>query len=176
MYVTLRMHLLGCLLTALLVDPAMAAHSGGGSVVKANDLLDLRPGEWREPADTKMSAVFPHEDKTTWGVIGPKAVVIAWEGAAYHTKRNAFVFNGGGHSDYGGNEVYAFFVDEMKWHRLTEPGRADENDTGQYVTTDNTPVSAHTYDGLEYLPNVDRVFRKLAEQMAKQQRYRRFKA
>ena len=63
---------------------------------KLSALLDLRPGEWRELPDTRMSSVFPQRDKTTWGVVGPDSVIIAWGGAAYDTKRNAFVFNGGG--------------------------------------------------------------------------------
>lgn len=124
-----------------------------------HELIDLKPGHWRELPNTQMTDVFPPEEKTTWGVMGPVGVVVAWGGAAYDTKRNVFVFNGGGHADYGGNEVYGFFLEELKWRRLTEPSSMKKLDSGQYVTTDGTPVSAHTYDGLEYLPNVDRIFR-----------------
>ena len=138
--------------------PAMAEPSSD-TAARLVKLLDLKPGEWRELPDTKMNAAFPREDQTTWGVMGPQAVIMAWGGAAYDTKRNAFVFNGGGHTDYGGNEVYAFFLEELKWQRLTAPSKMKKLDSGQFVTTDNTPVSAHTYDGLEYLPNVDRIFR-----------------
>ena len=122
-------------------------------------LREIKPGEWRQIPDSRMDAVFPRPESTTWGVMGPQAVVIAWGGAAYDTQRNAFVFNGGGHTDYGGNEVYAFFLESRRWERVTQPSRMRKLDGGQYRTTDGTPVSAHTYDGLEYLPNVDRIFR-----------------
>lgn len=122
-------------------------------------LSTLRPGEWYELPNTKLSAVFPKEAETTWGVVGPESVVRAWSGAAYDTKRNLFVLNGGGHADYGGNEVYAFALEDLKWTRLTEPSRMRELPSGQFVTTDETPVSAHTYGSLAYLPNVDRIFR-----------------
>ena len=140
---------------AMLVASAAVAQPGEG----ANSLRDLRPGEWRELPNTSMRSVFPRREQTTWGVIGPRAVVGAWGGAAFDTKRNAFVFNGGGHRDYGGNEVYAFFLEELRWERLTDPSRMRKLRRGHYVTVDDTPVSAHTYDSLEYLPNVDRIFR-----------------
>jgi hypothetical protein len=143
----------------LLAACPTAAQPGSGAAATLSRLLDLRPGEWRELPDTRMSSVFPRREETTWGAVGPVSVVLAWGGAAYDTKRNAFVFNGGGHADYGGNEVYAFFLEELRWRRLTEPSPMRQLESGQYVTTDGTPVSAHTYDGLEYLPNVDRVFR-----------------
>jgi hypothetical protein len=142
-----------CALLAAWAPPAQAA------ATTLKQLLDLRPGEWRELPNTRMVAVFPGPDKTTWGIVGPRGVVDAWGGAAYDTKRNAFVFNGGGHADYGGNEVYAFLLEELRWERLTEASPIKKLESGQYVTTDDTPISAHTYDGLEYLPNIDRVFR-----------------
>lgn len=123
------------------------------------DISDLRPGEWRELPGTVMSSVFPRRDQTTWGNVGPAAVVIAWGGAAYDSKRDIFIFNGGGHADYGGNEVYGFFLRELTWRRLTNPSAMRVLPSGQHVTLDGTPVSAHTYDGLEYLPSVDRIFR-----------------
>src|SRR5688572_18714294 len=138
---------------------ACNAHGAASAANRLKALLDLKPGEWRELPDTKMSSVFPPAEKTTWGVLGPAAVVRAWGGAAFDTKRNAFVFNGGGHTDYGGNEVYAFFLDELRWERLTEPSPMRKLDSHRWATTDDTPVSAHTYDGLEYLPNVDKIFR-----------------
>src|SRR5688572_32766184 len=98
-------HVLVCLLTLLSTLVACNAHGAANPAGRLKALLDLKPGEWRELPDTKMSSVFPPEQKTTWGVLGPSAVVRAWGGAAFDTKRNAFVFNGGGHTDYGGNEV-----------------------------------------------------------------------
>ncbi|WP_026609101.1 right-handed parallel beta-helix repeat-containing protein [Methylocaldum szegediense] len=138
--------------------PSVAAEKKPASRIDQM-LRAISPGDWLELPNTSMTSVFPKNSETTWGAIGPEAVVRAWGGAAYDTKRNAFVFHGGGHTDYGGNEVYAFFLKELAWRRLTDPSPMKKLESGQYVTTDGTPVSAHTYDGLEYLPNVDRIFR-----------------
>jgi Right handed beta helix region len=143
----------------LVAAPGISSAAEGRPSLNLQILRDMKPGEWRELPNTAMSTVFPNQGQTTWGNIGPAGVIRAWGGAAYDTKRNAFVFNGGGHADYGGNEVYAFFLEELEWRRLTEPSPMKKLESGQYVTTDGTPVSAHTYDGLEYLPNVDRIFR-----------------
>jgi hypothetical protein len=144
-------------MSSLVAFSAATADDGAAARLKA--LLEMRPGEWRELPDTKMDAAFPKREETTWGVQGPGMVVSSWSGAAYDTRRNAFVFNGGGSTAYGGNEVYAFFLETLKWERLTQPSPMRKLESGQYVTTDGTPVSAQTYGGLAYLPNVDRIFR-----------------
>lgn len=36
--------------------------------------------------------------------------------------REALILPGnGGHGDYGGNEVYVFFLSSLAWRRLTDP-------------------------------------------------------
>lgn len=122
---------------------------------------NMRPGEWRELPNTSMSAAFPRQpEHPAWGVMGPVAVLGAWGGAAYDTKRNAFVFNGGGHGDYGGNEVYAFWLEQLRWERVTEPSKPRTVEgSQQWVNDDGTPISVHSYDGLHYLPTIDRIAR-----------------
>jgi hypothetical protein len=132
-------------------------------------VASMQPGEWRQIPNTKMSAVFPpREGHPAWGVSGPIDVIRAWGGAALDTKRNAMIFNGGGHSGYGGNEVYVFWLDTLKWERLTDPSPMVRNETvtadGRkseqwLVVGDVAPISTHTYGSLIYLPNVDRIMR-----------------
>jgi hypothetical protein len=121
----------------------------------------LAPGEWREIPDSKLNEVFPPEKgHPAWGVIGPSAVTDAWGGAAYDTKRDVLVITGGGHTDYGGNEVYNFSLASKKWSRVTEPSPMTSLGAGRYaVVGSEAPVSSHTYDGLVYAPNVDRIFK-----------------
>jgi len=145
--------------TLLLLIAEAGAQTKPAASPSLRELLDLRPGQWRELPNTKMNSVFPSPNQTTWAVVGPAAVILAWGGGAYDSKRNAFVFTGGGHGDYGGNEVYAFFLEQLKWVRLTEPSRTTPFPNGVYLTSDNTPISAHTYGSLLYLANVDRIFR-----------------
>lgn len=78
----------------------------------------------------------------------------AWNGGALDTKRMRLIVWGGGHHGYGGNEVYAFNLRSLEWSRLTNPSPYDAD----FYTRDGTPISRHTYDGLEYLPNIDRLF------------------
>ncbi len=126
----------------------------------------LKPGQWLELtgnadgtiAGTKLSRVFPRRSgHPAWGTIGPRAVVEAWSGGAYDSRSRQLVVVGGGHADYGGNEVYAFDLDSLEWKRLTEPS-ALRRQGGQFLTVDGTPVSRHTYDGVQYLPKLDRLF------------------
>lgn len=121
----------------------------------------ISPGEWCEIPATALRDVFPtRHGHPAWGIVGPRAVTGAWGGAAFDTKRGLLLVTGGGHGDYGGNEVYEFSLGSMKWRRATEPSRMREVAAGQFVIDDSeAPVSSHTYGGLVYLPNVDRMFK-----------------
>jgi hypothetical protein len=123
--------------------------------------LDLKPGEWRELPGTSLQSVAPKsEGHPAWGTMGPRAVTDAWGGAAYDPKRNVLVLTGGGHNDYGGNEVYEFHLRTLKWVRATEPSPMLDIGNGRFqVLGSQAPVSSHTYDGLVYLPNLDRIFK-----------------
>ncbi|HZF26871.1 MAG TPA: hypothetical protein VEZ88_11470 [Steroidobacteraceae bacterium] len=72
----------------------------------------------------------------------PDNIMAAWSGGAFDTKRSRLLVWGGGHSDYAGNELYAFDVAAGQWSRLSNPS--------------SSPVSVHTYDQLEYAPDQDR--------------------
>lgn len=151
------------LFAVALVLPGKAG--GADPLEKARAIVAaMKPGTWRELPNTRMQEVFPkREGHPAWGVMGPRAVTVAWGGAAFDTKRNIFVVTGGGHTDYGGNEVYEFSLETMQWTRTTEPSplRQSAGPVGTFEVADGTeaPVSSHTYDGLLYLPNVDRVFK-----------------
>ena len=69
-----------------------------------------------------ISAVWPPNlDDRTHMVSGPGSVLTAWNGAAFDEKKLLFYFMGGGHTDYGGNEVYEFDLKNGRWKRLTNP-------------------------------------------------------
>jgi hypothetical protein len=92
------------------------------------------------------------------GVIGQRAVLEAWCGAAFATaygRLGAWITTGGGHGDYFGNEVYAFELDTLRWVRLNDPypgGPASSVDYGEGEYAPGIPLSSHTYQHTQYLP------------------------
>jgi hypothetical protein len=145
-----------------IVLPAFACAGPSASGAMAQRIAAMKPGEWLEltanaagtVSGTALSRVFPpQEGHPAWGYIGPRGVTDAWGGGAFDPTRDMLVVAGGGHADYGGNEVYGFSLRTLEWERLTEPSRYDPG----WSTVDGTPVSRHTYDGMEYVPMLDRV-------------------
>jgi len=124
-----------------------------------SDPATMPADSWMSVPNTKMSAVTPTEGQFpgTWGVIGPSGVIAAWSGGALDTKRSRLILFGGGHADYGGNELYAFSVGTMTWERMTNPTVNPASDDSDQ-NPDGTPQSRHSYGGLAYLAHADRFF------------------
>ena len=134
------------LFVALLSASAFAAHPA----------KTLKPGQWVELPNTRMDRVAAPVDRKEplYGTAGVSAVMDAWSGAVFDTRRNRLVVWGGGHKAYAGNELYAFDLDDLAWSRLTDPGSVAGYDTQKNtgVLGDGSPVSRHTYGNMVYLP------------------------
>ena len=78
---------------------------------------------------------------------------------------------GGGHTDYGGNEVYEFDLKNGRWKRLTNPSPLSflyqtprdtmPNRAARYCWGPDmlhAPGSAHTYDGLQFSKKTRTIF------------------
>jgi hypothetical protein len=119
------------------------------------------PGCWLELPGTSMCQVAPQRDgHPAWGTIGPRAVTDAWGGAAFDARRQVLMLHGGGHGDYGGNEVYEFHLVGRHWVRATDPSALRDLGNGRFeVLGSEAPVSSHSYDGLTYLPDSGEVFK-----------------
>ncbi|WP_102797870.1 Ig-like domain-containing protein [Bowmanella denitrificans] len=93
-----------------------------------------------------------------WGVVGPTAVFDAWNSSVFDKHSNTMYFFGGGHSDYGGNEVYQLDLNENVWTRLTDPAplivAEPHSELPAYTVhiPASTPLSPHTYDGILWNP------------------------
>jgi hypothetical protein len=88
---------------------------------------------------------------------GCAAVVFAWSGGAYDSRHRKLLVWGGGHNDYWGNEIYGFDLRQGRWERLTDPS------PGRLIASadplaDGRPNSRHTYDGVQYIEQADRLF------------------
>jgi len=93
------------------------------------------------------------------------SVLGAWNGGAFDPERGQFRIHGGGHADYGGNEVYVFDFTTLSWTRETEPQPLTGpmlKDTDEDGVADACPAPAagppatHTYQGFVYVPEIDR--------------------
>lgn len=152
---------------SLLSAPALAYD---GSCRSLEDVEELPPRHWCEVPNSRLvsaekkpsefddwngsrSAAYDSFQRTS----GVDAVTDAWGGGAFDTKRNCLMVFGGGHNDYGGNEIYAFCIGDLAWRRLSDPTPFPRRNPS-YQNDDGTPVSRHTYGGLAYIAAADRFF------------------
>lgn len=158
-------------LTTIVMPPSAVEASPledqNGTLAAVSELTaDLAPGQWQ-----RYSLQMPLVDRAThdavvaqfdaplnaWGRTGSDAVLSAWNSAAYDDADNRLFLMGGGHADYGGNEVYALDFDTLQWQRLTDPApllreETDAIDGSPVYLPESTPPAGHTYDGLSWNP------------------------
>ena len=136
-------------LTSVLIGMASVA------LLNAAPSDTLKPGEWYEVPNSQLRAVLPRPIPP--GNTGPRALMGAWSGGAYDTKRERLIIWGGGHADYAGNELYVFDLSSLSWSRIWGPS-AEIPPIGapEEAYPDGNPAARHTYDGLEYIPGIDR--------------------
>jgi hypothetical protein len=133
--------------SASLSGSTLAAPSGGAIPATAG---------WFQIPNTREDSVcaathgFPQ--------VGSCDGILAWSGGAFDTKRNRLIMWGGGHTDYSGNELYALSLNDLTMTRLTDPGLPLAAGCDEVIANGTQPNSRHTYDGVEYMENVDRLF------------------
>tara|TARA_R110002110_G_scaffold76898_2_gene202305 strand:+ start:17368 stop:19374 length:2007 start_codon:yes stop_codon:yes gene_type:complete len=125
----------------------------------------MQPGEWREIPDTQAPWLTQSEHAAImeaapagalgfWGVIGSSGVIRAWNSAALDPEGDRWFFTGGGHRDYGGNEVYQFDFATLTWDRLTAPSAYDSGTLRPFVG----PTAVHTYGAVAWNPLTESVW------------------
>jgi|GEM_PF-3497654 len=133
------------------------------------DIAELPAGHWCEVSSSLLRGVEKKpQEYSDWNGsasqsfnsyqrdLGLAAIMSAWSGGTFDSRRDRLLIFGGGHNGYGGNEIYAFDLPSLKWMRLTDPTVNPNRAVPQ--NNDGTPISRHTYGGLAYLENVDRLF------------------
>jgi len=128
----------------------------------AGPLDDLAAGEWYEVPNSHLRDVaYDWSPDPTPGNVG--GIIKAWGGGAFDTQGERLLILGGGHGDYGGNEIYALDLDTVNddpaanpWTDLTVPeayGALDPDCSNPDNLTDNDQRrSQHTYSRLAYIP------------------------
>lgn len=111
---------------------------------------------------SNMQAVDPCPLRTCSysGIDGQFAVMNSWGGGVFDTNRDRLIVWGGGHNDYGGNEIYAFSLLTLTWTRVTEPSDPAEKNPplGGTRYSDGRPSSRHTAGALCYSAQEDALF------------------
>jgi hypothetical protein len=125
----------------------------GLASIKADAIDDILPGEWYAAPSSKMNLVSPLPMPA--GITGLTAVMAAWSGGSYDSKRDRLIIWGGGHTDYAGNELYVFDIKTQKWSRLDNPSVNVGGDEQSGVYPDGRPRARHTYDYVQYVPAID---------------------
>src|SRR5215467_3275959 len=75
----------------------------------AGPIEDLQAGYWYEIPNSHVRQFLPNPVPPG----NPAYLMRAWSGGAYDSKRDRLIVWGGGHGDYGGNEIYAFDVNTL---------------------------------------------------------------
>jgi hypothetical protein len=92
------------------------------------------------------------------GVGSPEAVINAWSSFAWDSKHHRLILWGGGHANYGGNEVYTWSAMTQQWELAYHSSDVLPLG-GTYITADgwqNSAMSSHTYKNQIYLPILDK--------------------
>jgi len=124
-------------------------------VSSAGPIEDLQPGNWYEVPNSKLRGVaYPWSSVPTKNAVGVAGVIDVWSGGAYDNKRDRLIVWGGGHYAYGGNEIYAFDIAQLRWVRVNDPSNPVAEDTA--YAPDGGPCARHTYDYIQYVASIDR--------------------
>ena len=111
---------------------------------------------WHEIPNTQLEPNCP--EPNPGGNSGCAGVVLAWSGAIADTTANRMIIWGGGHQNYYGNEVYSLNLNAspIAMTRLTNPSPFNNECTD--AQADGNPTSRHTYNGLAFLPTVNKMY------------------
>lgn len=148
----------------------LVATNAGGSVQASVNVTVADPtgGNIVELVGNAMATVDPNPARNAVyaGNLG-QAGIIADSGMTYspdYGTLGALVVTGGGHADYGGNEVYVFPFDTMQWKRINNPSLAINalapnpsvtppgSDPVHGELSDGAPIASHTYSLLTAIP------------------------
>lgn len=160
MTITRRQFFFAALANAVVASAAKAWP--GSDLEKLKAIIASSPArQWVNVPGTAMHPVVPTASMLPDGgaATGPSSVLTAWNGAAYDSDEQKLYFWGGGHTDYGGNEVYELDLETLKIGRLTNPSPLTMQPPASMkgaencrLPADGTPLASHDYDGIVWCP------------------------
>ncbi len=151
---------------------ALASDAAGNTTLSAAISVNVKNGSggstgtggpfsagWTSLTSTTLKSVCPPDTSYPFSS-ACQYVIGAWSGGIADTKRNRLIIWGGGHGNYYGNEVYALNLNSnpVTLTRLNNPSPINSDPTQcPAALSDGNPNSRHSYDGLTYLANTDKM-------------------
>ena len=87
-------------------------------------LASTPESSWVKVNLNPYSAVWVSEDLQVLPYVGaskPGSIIAAWSSFAWDSNRGDLILFGGGHANYGGNEVYRWHGTSQLWERASVP-------------------------------------------------------
>jgi hypothetical protein len=140
--------------------PATAQEPRKESLSTTMDEAFASPG-WHEVPNTKLSSVCPPNTPQYPFASYCFNIIEAWSGGIADQGRNRLIIWGGGHNDYYGNELYALDLNHLSMVRLNDPSPMYPGPGPlpcKPDLPDGTPNARHTYGGLSYIADADRMY------------------
>ena len=143
-------------------DVSIAVMPASGDALR-NRIAEAPEGSWLKVNANRFEEVWTPVSQRAQveGVAlgSPRKIIAAWSSMTWDPTRHHLIIWGGGHANYAGNDVYRFDAADLRWHRASLPSavRAPFGDR-RYFAWDgalNAPISSHTYDNQEFLPQLD---------------------
>lgn len=142
------------LIASLYAQPATAQ-----SLDRLQSILGATPdGGWAKVSIGTLSSAFPTgADAVPEAYGSPTCIEPAWSSTVWDAADNQLLLWGGGHANYGGNEMYSWDASTGNWSRGSLPSALVTSNSSLPVVGNGAPESAHTYDGNVWLP-VNKMF------------------
>ncbi len=148
----------GLLIKAFWIIAAVLWFELSGAKGTINPVLSSLPDrQWTALDNSALSAIGPTAVPCcNYGIGCELAGIFAFSGAALDTSRQQILIWGGGHNDYFGNQLLRFDINTLQWSEVTQPTSVCLfANPPNYLYTDGTPVSRHTYDHIGYITSID---------------------
>jgi len=143
-------------------DVSIAVMPASGDALR-NRIAEAPEGSWLKINANRFEEVWTPVSQRAQvdGVAlgSPRKIIAAWSSMTWDPNRHHLIIWGGGHANYAGNDVYRFDAADLRWHRASLPSAVEPLfDDRRFFTVDgalNAPISSHTYDNQEFLPQLD---------------------
>jgi len=149
------------ILTLTILIPTFYVNANDNLILKLNLQESTQSNTWIQIPNTQLkNTVGPESyEQPIRGIIGPRGIVDAWNGAVWNeNEQHLDIIAAGGHGDYCGNEYYRFDLDDQTWTQVVPPSDLQGYDEQSGITPDGRPASRHTYQQQVFVPKTNKTY------------------